>query len=442
MRLAASGEARNAPADARGDAERRALLAGARIAIVGAGYPGKRFLYERARDLGVELVLVDATGTWSEPLVGEGIARRFVGVDVNGDADAAAGRALAALGREHALDGAMTFFEDAGPIAARVAAALGLPGAPPAAADAARSKQRTLEASRRAGLPTPAFTIIDGRAGLATAAAMVGFPAVVKPVFGAEAMGCLRVDDLPGLVATYDRVAAIVNPALDAIFEQGTDLLLEEYLDGTEFDVDLLVSDGVCVFSTVSENWPTAEPYFVETGLHTPSLHPPERLGPVVELCFRTVLALGFRDGLFHVEAKDTTRGPRILEVNARLGGGHIADFHRLVTGVDLIEQQLLLALGVRLPPRQPVPAECGIANVLVQAERSGVLTHTRFLDHLADDDAVFLRGVTVAAGEPVTCARDGFPTVIAELAVRGGDVAAARDHAAAVVAALRIPYA
>ena len=36
----------------------------------------------------------------------------------------------------------------------------------------------------------------------------------------------------------------------------------------------------------------------------------------------------------------------------------------------------------------------------------------------------------------------DGFPTVIAELAVRGGDVAAACDHAAAVVAALRIPYA
>jgi hypothetical protein len=34
--------------------------------------------------------------------------------------------------------------------------------------------------------------------------------------------------------------------------------------------------------------------------------------------------ALGFRLGVFHVEAKYTSRGPRLIEVNARMGGGPV----------------------------------------------------------------------------------------------------------------------
>jgi hypothetical protein len=32
--------------------------------------------------------------------------------------------------------------------------------------------------------------------------------------------------------------------------------------------------------------------------------------------------ALGFTCGVFHVECKYTSRGPRLIEVNARMGGG------------------------------------------------------------------------------------------------------------------------
>jgi hypothetical protein len=34
--------------------------------------------------------------------------------------------------------------------------------------------------------------------------------------------------------------------------------------------------------------------------------------------------ALGFHMGVFHVEAKYTSRGPRLIEVNARMGGGPV----------------------------------------------------------------------------------------------------------------------
>ncbi len=427
---------------AEADELRRHLLGGSRIAVIEPGYINKRFLYERAKALGVDLVLVGDSHSWARALVDEGVAARFVSAETSGDPDGASASVLSALASEaERLDGVVTFWEDAVPATARIASALGLPGMPIQAADGARSKLRTLEASRDASLPTPRFVHLADAGTLAAAAAQVGFPAVIKPVFGAEALGCLRVDDLKGLEAGYASVTALISPELNPIFEQGCDLLLEEYLDGSEFDIDFLLSDGACVFSAVSENWPTEEPYFVETGLQTPSAHPPERVAELIDLCVRTALALGFREGPLHAEAKDTTRGPRLLELNARLGGGSIVDNHRLVTGVDLLEQQLLVSAGIPVAPTAyPQPA-CGIATVALHPARSGTIEHTRFFDRFADDPSVIQRDVYVEAGEHVVTSADGFPTVLGELTVRAADAPAARARVLELIDTVTIPY-
>jgi biotin carboxylase len=425
-----------------GEELRRSLLAGAQIGVIEPGYVTKRFLYERARLYDVDLVLVGDASSWARTLVDEGIAARFVAADASGEPDEAARAVLAALGDvAETLDGVLTFWEDAVPATARVAEALGLRGFPPSAADGARSKLRTLEASRAAGLPTPRFMHLDGLESLPAAAEYVGFPAVIKPVFGSEALGCLRADDFAMLETGYARVAELITPELNAIFQQGCDLMLEEYLDGTEFDVDIVLAEGECVFAGVSENWATEEPYFVETGMHSPSAHPPERLEAITDLCVRTALALGFREGVLHAEAKDTSRGPRLLEMNARLGGGVIADIHRLVTGVDLVEQQLLLAAGLpAVPVAHPAPA-VGVTTVFLHASHSGAFTHTHWLDHLAGDPSVIQHDVLVKPGQPVTAAVDGFPTVIAELTVFADDAPGACARALAMVDALELPY-
>ena len=147
-----------------------------------------------------------------------------------------------------------------------MAAALGLPGNPPEAVDAARSKVRTRELSARLGLPTPKAQRVRSLDELFAAAADIGFPAVVKPEYGASAAGCVRVDNLESLPGVYKLIRDVVTPEHKAIFRAGSDLLLEQYLDGVEFDVDLILQDGESVFSSVSQNWPTAEPSFQETG--------------------------------------------------------------------------------------------------------------------------------------------------------------------------------
>ena len=123
---------------------------------------------------------------------------------------------------------------------------------------------------------------------------------------------------------------------------------------------------------------------------------------------------------MLHAEAKDTSRGPRLLEMNARLGGGVIEDIHQpRDRRVDLVEQQLLLAVGLPAAPtpyprvRRTASPPCSCTRL-----RSGTLTDTRFLDHLAGDPSVIQRDVLVDAGRADDAAADGFPTVIAELTV------------------------
>jgi carnosine synthase len=425
-----------------GEALRRSLLAQARVAVLEPGYITKRYLYERAHAYGVRLVLVGNDAGWARTLVHEGVAERFLAADTSGDPEMAARAILATLrGEEDRLDGVFTLWEDAVPATARVAEALGLPGPPPAAADAARSKLRTLEASLAAGLPTPRFMHLPDASVLAEAGDRVGFPAVIKPVFGAEALGCLRVDDFAALEEGYARVSELITPELNAIFQQGRDLMLEEYLDGPEFDVDMVLSGGECVFSAISENWPTEEPYFVETGMHSPSAHPTDRQEAMADLCIRTAFALGFRDGVLHAEAKDTSNGPRLLEMNGRLAGGIIEELHLRVTGVSLIEQQLLLAVGLPAAPTAAPEPLAGATLISLHAPLSGRLAHTHFMDHLDGDPCVLQRDPMVEAGEPVTAAADGFPTVIAELAVTGPTAREAVAAGLAMVDGLEIPY-
>ena len=236
------------------------------------------------------------------------------------------------------------------PVVARVAASLGLPGNPVEAVDTARSKLRTRQASERA---RPAHSQDHSASDRSTSSTpprrRSGSPSVVKPEFGAPPSG--PSGSTPS--SRYPDIYWIVRKELESPqiidFRAGNDLLLEEYLDGVEFDIDLVLEDGECMFSSVSQNWPTAEPSFQETGLHCPPDHRAKPVGQLVELAVKTVQAFGFSRGVLHVEGKCTAKGPRIVEVNARLGGGRIHQIVDAVWGVDLVEAQL--QLGPRVAP-------------------------------------------------------------------------------------------
>lgn len=65
---------------------RRSILRDAVVVFITAGYSGKRFIFERCKELGVKAVIIDGPDSWSQQLVADGLAVDFIGVDF-GEAD-------------------------------------------------------------------------------------------------------------------------------------------------------------------------------------------------------------------------------------------------------------------------------------------------------------------------------------------------------------------
>lgn len=437
---------------------RRHVLRGAVIVFITAGYSGKRFIFEKAKELGIRSIIIDGPDSWSRELEEEGIIEKFIGLDMS-DVESVFDRCVDAVKKAQKqmgeLDGICSFSEMAMPLVARLSEKLGLPGNPALAVDSARDKHATRRVMGEVGLPTPRNYLIIEKSQVKEAGEKVGFPAVMKPIYGAASIGVLRVNNEEELQKAYVKVtkelasARIVAGALeqgssssdddddgggggDGDGEQEdetklgnasswirTDIMLEEYLDGPEVDVDLVFSDGHAVYGVVSDNWPCVEPYFNETGSNAPSILPNYQQKELLELSVAAVQCLGFAMGVFHVECKYTSRGPRLIEVNCRMGGGPVRTMNQLVWGVDLVEEALLCTAGI--PARPPVAARplCQIAEFSVNAMKTGIVKNFDFLAKYQDDPDVLYARPLVQPNSKVVCVEDGLPTWVCEMMVK-----------------------
>mmetsp|Transcript_9028 Transcript_9028/g.23582 ORF Transcript_9028/g.23582 Transcript_9028/m.23582 type:complete len:627 (+) Transcript_9028:51-1931(+) len=423
-----------------GQSLRRKMLHGTVIVFFTAGYEGKRFVYERAHELGVRSVIIDSPDSWSRKLVDEGLVERFIPIDMSTSSDAVydeALRAIQQLGDTSVgkASGVATVVELSVPVVARLAETLGLPGHLPDSVDRARDKCLTREALRAAGLPTPAFYHIHNADDLERAAMTVGFPAVLKPISGAASLGVKKVSAKEELFATYEEVfrevrslvvssGALVKDSGDGVGVNAssvidTSFLLEQYLDGDEVDVDVVMSEGEWQYAAVSDNGPTLEPYFNETWAVSPSLLPREKQVELKELAINSLKALSFDSGVFHVECKYTTKnGPQLIEVNARMGGGPVYKTNLRTWNVCLVEETLLASIGVPSRPDVPKQPLVCVANSDVNALRSGTLLDMSFLEPLMDREGVVSFDPHVCAGERIVGPQEGLPTWLVEIVV------------------------
>jgi argininosuccinate lyase len=56
--------------------------------------------------------------------------------------------------------------------------------------------------------------------------------------------------------------------------------------------------------------------------------------------------AIDYTDGSAHVEVRLTPQGPRIIEINPRIGGNYISELVERVKGVNPLTQMVQIALG------------------------------------------------------------------------------------------------
>jgi hypothetical protein len=81
-------------------------------------------------------------------------------------------------------------------------------------------------------------------------------------------------------------------------------MMLEEYLDGTEVDIDVVMSGKSAAYAKVTDNWPTLEPWFNETGDNAPSMFEKSQQHELMSLAVNTLRCMGLKLGVFHVEVR------------------------------------------------------------------------------------------------------------------------------------------
>jgi biotin carboxylase len=215
----------------------------------------------------------------------------------------------------------------------------------PEVAERLTDKWAQREAVRRAGVDHVRSWPLTCAADLPAALSEVPLPAVVKPARGAGSRDTYRVDD-----------AAECAAVVESLFAGGSrrTFVLEEMLVGDSaaagpdwsdhLSVETLFLEGAPAHVALSGRTKLAHP-FRETGAFVPSSVGPELGARIVRLTERVCAALGVRHGFTHTEIKLTAGGPRLLEVNGRLGG-HVPSCIRRSLGVDPVALALRAAVG------------------------------------------------------------------------------------------------
>ncbi|MFJ7164093.1 ATP-grasp domain-containing protein [Streptomyces globosus] len=275
----------------------------------------------------------------------------------------AAGRVLA---ERHELAGVVTWSEWHLVPTARLARALELPTNSVEVMRACRNKATARTLFARHGVPSAASmkarSLVE--AGLATMT--IGYPAVLKPAAFAGSIGVIRIDRPEQLPDAFDFASAGAGQS-----REDTAVLVEEYLDGPEISVECVTHRGVTTAVAVTRKSLGPPPYFEETG-HTVDPDDP-LLVQVAPVAAAAIKALGITDGVQHVEMRLVDDRPRLIEVNARIGGDMIGHLVRLATGIDLPKVAADLACG-RTPDLTPTRREAAGIRMLYPAA-SGTLT-------------------------------------------------------------------
>lgn len=258
-------------------------------------------------------------------------------------------RRTAAELRRRGAAGIVTFAEYQLRRTAELAEALGLPYQDRETAERLTDKAAQRAAFAKAGVDATRIARVDTPEGFDTALTTVGLPAVLKPSVGGSSRNTYLVSS-PG--EGRELAARLLAGPEDR-------LVLEEFLHGEPLgawgdyvSVESLTSGGVTTPLAVTGKFPLATG-FRETGMFVPADLPADLRAETEDLTRRALAALGVRHGLTHTEIKLTAAGPRLIEVNGRLGG-HVADLIRRAGGPDLVRLALRTALGSETVPDRP----------------------------------------------------------------------------------------
>ena len=317
------------------------------LLVLGAG-PLQLPAITTARRLGLRIIALD--GSPEAP----GLALADVGRVVNLlDPDA-----CLAVAKAERVDGVIHICSEvAMPALGRINQELGLPGINMATATRATNKAQMRRAFEQGQAPSPPSIAANTLAEALIAIQQLSFPVIFKPSRNSGSRGITRV-------STEGNRREILAEAFAYALRESRDasVVIEQFVEGPEFSVEILVWNGQPHVLAVTDKMTTGAPSFVEVGHSQPSLFSNNDQQQIVDAALRGVRALGIDWSAAHAEVRLSPPGPFLMEIGARLGGDFITtELVPRSTGIDMVAAAIQLALG-EIPDLKPKHAPQGAA--------------------------------------------------------------------------------
>ncbi|ACV59990.1 MULTISPECIES: ATP-grasp domain-containing protein [Alicyclobacillus] len=262
------------------------------------------------------------------------------------------------------------------PLSARIAETLGLQRTISyEAAQNCRNKKLTRRTLMRNGIQAMKFATVKTPAEALDVIADMDLPVVVKPANDAGSHLVYRCDTLQEV---WEAVEAIAQTPYNWVGQnRDPEILIEEYLVGKEYSVEACTIQGETHILAITEKETTTTNVSVEIGHTVPAILEEEQVSSIHDLVKKALRALGVDNCVTHTEIKLDGNSLRIVEVNARPAGDKIPLLVRAVTGYDLRELALHIALGGQFEnaPRHEVLAPVAAIRFLI-ADKHGVVSY------------------------------------------------------------------
>lgn len=236
-------------------------------------------------------------------------------------------------------DGIMTLATDM-PMRSVAAAckALNLPGISTETALKATDKGEMIKSFEKHKVEHPWYFIIDNCDSLDRVMEQITYPCIMKPTDNAGSRGVVLCHNIDELKSKYNY--SMTESRCGSV-------IIEEYLQGPEFSVEVMVVDGKPHVLQITDKLTTGAPHFVEMGHTQPTIQPVDVRERIKNLACRAVKAVGINVGPAHVEMILTENGPKMVELGARMGGDCITThLVPLSTGIDMVGATIKLACG------------------------------------------------------------------------------------------------
>lgn len=271
----------------------------------------------------------------------------------------------------------------------------------------ATDKYDMIKAFKEHNVPSPWFFVVNTLEELNVHEADTTFPCIIKPTDNAGSHGVAKVYSFQELLDNYEYAHSCSRHGK---------VIVEEFLDGPEVSVEVMVVKGKVNVLQITDKITTEAPHFVELGHTQPSRLPIDTQDAIRKVTVAACQAIGIDKGPVHVEMKVTEHGPVMIELGARMGGDNITThLVPLSTGIDMVGCTIKVALGEE-PDIEPT-LHCGSAIRYFEVP-FGTIKSIENVEEAKKVKGVKQITFTKEVGEestPIHCSNDRIGFVIAQ---------------------------